>query len=171
MYFNLIYNEKIAIFMDKIRSQTEPNIGGIHVSYKSLDLRNSQTTFLGSINKDFANRKNGYSGSKSKYTLVDSLSPRNEKFIFFKTGSKSFGDLIEEFKSSNVELLYVLLLVTLISMMVGFVSLSSIVNWMLSWIPLYMWWFYSIIMEFWCRISWIMFLINWFCRCIFCFKN
>ena len=118
--------------------QIEPNIGDIRVTYKSLDLRNSPVTFLGSINKDFANRNNmnRYSDSKSKYTLVDWSSPRNQKFVFFKTGSTSFSDIISEFKSSNIELLYMLRLVTLILMIVGFVSLGSIVNWILSWIPL-----------------------------------
>ena len=110
--------------------QIEPNIGDIRMTYKILDLRNYQVSFMGGISKDFDTSK------RNSYKLKEWISGNNQKYSHLSIGSVGINEIIKEFESSNISQLYILRGVTALCMIVGFVLLSSIVNYILSWIPI-----------------------------------
>ena len=105
------------------REYGEPNIGDIRIRFTGVNLEGYKATFLGSM----------WNGN-----LLKKYSSRNkEKYVYMKVGRiVSIDEIIESFHSENAMTLYLSRLGTLIFMMIGFICTSSLVNYIVSWIPI-----------------------------------
>eukprot|EP01083_Nonionella_stella_P094547 265313_1 len=102
----------------------EPNVGDVRMKWTALDLDGSSGAFLGSL---------AHSNQLRRY-----VSDNSNEYVYLKVGRRdSIADIIASFHSDNAGKLYLFRGLTLVCMCIGFICTSSLVNYILSYIPFF----------------------------------